>query len=323
MVKVCKEKIQDIAPTRAYRDATIELAKNDPRIVDLEAAGAAVHGERGIGAALEKAGGAVGDLRILLDDELEVFLVVLGGRGFHDLVVEVDGCGRAEAADEADLEGLGQADRGFVDRLVGGGGQDVENGHAFGDELEGGAGDATADGEQKLGAGGEKLDCFFPDDFRIGRVGAGEARTFDDFAFGEQLADEGDVERAAEEPDLSCALGLHGLGHAGVERDDRHLKLRADFVDVGFRAKVGDEGHVAALFLKAPGAFKSGDLAVTEGDALRRSVLAQLKFVLDELDGAGRFGCGAEDGGLDERGDDGVDAGHEADLQDLGHVFLL
>ena len=82
-------------------------------------------------------------------------------------------------------------------------------------------------------------------------------------------ADEGDVERAAEEPDLSCALGLHGLGHAGVERDDRHLKLRADFVDVGFRAKVGDEGHVAALFLKAPGAFKSGDLAVTEGDALR------------------------------------------------------
>ena len=48
-----------------------------------------------------------------------------------------------------------------------------------------------------------------------------------------------------------------------------------------------------------------------------------VKIVLDELDGAGRFGCGAEDGGLDERGDDGVDAGHEADLQDLGHVFLL
>ena len=120
----------------------------------------------------------------------------------------------------------------------------------------------------------------------------------------------------------SSALGLHGLGHAGVERDDRHLKLRADFVDVGFRAKVGDEGHVAALFLKAPGAFKSGDLAVTEGDALRRSVLAQLKFVLDELDGAGRFGCGAEDGGLDERGDDGVDAGHEADLQDPNTLRL-
>lgn len=37
MVKLCKEKVQDIAPTRAYRDTTIELAKNDPRIVDLEA----------------------------------------------------------------------------------------------------------------------------------------------------------------------------------------------------------------------------------------------------------------------------------------------
>ena len=37
MVKLCKEKIQDIAPTRAYRDMTIELAKKDPRIVDLEA----------------------------------------------------------------------------------------------------------------------------------------------------------------------------------------------------------------------------------------------------------------------------------------------
>ena len=37
MVKLMKEKVTDIAPTRAYRDMTIELAKKDPRIVDVEA----------------------------------------------------------------------------------------------------------------------------------------------------------------------------------------------------------------------------------------------------------------------------------------------
>lgn len=37
MVKLCKEKVRDIAPTRAYRDETIALARKDPRIVNVEA----------------------------------------------------------------------------------------------------------------------------------------------------------------------------------------------------------------------------------------------------------------------------------------------
>lgn len=37
MIKLMKEKVQDIAPTRAYRDVTIELARKDPRIVNIEA----------------------------------------------------------------------------------------------------------------------------------------------------------------------------------------------------------------------------------------------------------------------------------------------
>lgn len=37
MIQLMKEKVQDIAPTRAYRDMTIELARQDPRIVNVEA----------------------------------------------------------------------------------------------------------------------------------------------------------------------------------------------------------------------------------------------------------------------------------------------
>ena len=87
--------------------------------VGLQALGAVVHGQRRIVAAFQEALRAVRNLRVLLDDELEVFLVGLGGRGLDDLVVQVHRGRRPQTADHAHLKGLGKASGRSGQKLLG------------------------------------------------------------------------------------------------------------------------------------------------------------------------------------------------------------
>ena len=135
------------------------IAGNNDRVavVILEALRAVEHRKRRIHAAAEKRHRPVRDLRILLNHDLDVFLVRLRGRRLHDLVVKVHRCRGPETADEAHLEGLREALRRRPDGFHGSISQEVDDGEAPQTELLSKARHLRAVGDKHFGAGFQEL----------------------------------------------------------------------------------------------------------------------------------------------------------------------
>ena len=98
------------APFDQSHEGVGRVAGHDDAVaaVFFKTLGAVVHRKGWIFAAFKQALGAVRNLRVLLDHELEVFLIVLCGRCLDDLVVKVDRGGRPQTPDHAHLKGLGK-----------------------------------------------------------------------------------------------------------------------------------------------------------------------------------------------------------------------
>ena len=135
------------------------IAGHDDRVafIILEALRAVEHRERRIHAAVEKRCRTVGDLRILLNHDLDVFLIRLRGRRLHDLVVKVHRCRGPEAADEPHFEGFRKALGRSLDRFHGGISQEVDDGKSPQTQLFGKARHLRAVGDKHLSAGFKEL----------------------------------------------------------------------------------------------------------------------------------------------------------------------
>ena len=318
------------------------IAGNDQHVaaVLLEATGAVEHRERRVGAVAEQARRTVGDLRILLDRHLEVFLVVARGRRLHDLVVEVDRGRRPEAADHAHLEGLRttrkRREHGALCRIA----QKVEDGKAFRLEIGNEARHLTAGRNKELRTLSEKLVCrlqkcglVFGREPRATQARFGilhraiERRQFvGEFEhFGrpvEKLHEEFPIDRHAEKTDAANARRFKHRGKAPVKGHHRHFDFRLHFVEEGFATHVGHHHFVATRALQFDHAFERRDFAVAEFDSGVGRVLAHFDFARHHVDANVVAGADADEFRFERERHRRIDSGRKADRQTL-HDFLL